>query len=215
MPLYESVFIARQDVAPAQVDALTETFEKIITGQGGSVPKKESWGLRTMAYKIKKNRKGHYVLMNIDAPADAIHEMERQMRLNEDVLRTLTTRVDELEEGPSAVLRAKERSDDRGRGGRGGDRDGGRDRERTPDRGDKPAAEKTKAEAKTEKTGAAKDDSPKENADEAKAAKDDSAKESAPEVKDEVKDGVKDGPKDETPAVDDAGDAGGDKGDDK
>ena len=109
MPLYESVFIARQDVTPAQVDALTETFEKIITGQGGSVPKKESWGLRTMAYKIKKNRKGHYVLMNIDAPADAIHEMERQMRLNEDVLRTLTTRVDELEEGPSAVLRAKER----------------------------------------------------------------------------------------------------------
>ena len=153
MALYESVFIARQDVTPAQVDALTETFEKIITGLGGSVSKKESWGLRTMAYKIKKNRKGHYVLMNIDAPADAIHEMERQMRLNEDVLRTLTTRVDELEEGPSAVLRAKERGDDRGRGGRGGDRDGGRDRERprdrAPDRDGKPAtddkAEKTDA----------------------------------------------------------------------
>ena len=113
MPLYESVFIARQDVTPAQVDALTETFEKIITGEGGSVPKKESWGLRTMAYKIKKNRKGHYVLMNIDAPAGAIHEMERPMRLNEDVLRTLTTRVDGLEAGPSAALPPKAASDAR------------------------------------------------------------------------------------------------------
>ena len=208
MALYESVFIARQDVTPAQVDALTETFEKIITGLGGSVSKKESWGLRTMAYKIKKNRKGHYVLMNIDAPADAIHEMERQMRLNEDVLRTLTTRVDELEEGPSAVLRAKERGDDRGRGGRGGDRDGGRDRERprdrAPDRDGKPAtddkAEKTDADDKAKKTDAAKDDAPKKSADEAK---------------DPVKDPVKDGPKDETAAVDDAGDAGDDKGDGK
>ena len=199
MALYESVFIARQDVTPAQVDALTETFEKIITGLGGSVSKKESWGLRTMAYKIKKNRKGHYVLMNIDAPADAIHEMERQMRLNEDVLRTLTTRVDELEEGPSAVLRAKERGDDRGRGGRGGDRDGGRDRERprdrAPDRDGKPATDD-----KAEKTDAAKDDAPKKSADEAK---------------DPVKDPVKDGPKDETAAVDAAGDAGDDKGDGK
>ena len=208
MALYESVFIARQDVTPAQVDALTETFEKIITGLGGSVSKKESWGLRTMAYKIKKNRKGHYVLMNIDAPADAIHEMERQMRLNEDVLRTLTTRVDELEEGPSAVLRAKERGDDRGRGGRGGDRDGGRDRERprdrAPDRDGKPAtddkAEKTDADDKAKKTDAAKDDAPKKSADEAK---------------DPVKDPVKDGPKDETAAVDAAGDAGDDKGDGK
>ena len=208
MALYESVFIARQDVTPAQVDALTETFEKIITGLGGSVSKKESWGLRTMAYKIKKNRKGHYVLMNIDAPADAIHEMERQMRLNEDVLRTLTTRVDELEEGPSAVLRAKERGDDRGRGGRGGDRDGGRDRERprdrAPDRDGKPAtddkAEKTDAGDKAKKTDAAKDDAPKKSADEAK---------------DPVKDPVKDGPKDETAAVDAAGDAGDDKGDGK
>ena len=219
MPLYESVFIARQDVTPAQVDALSETFEKIIADQGGSVPKKESWGLRTMAYKIKKNRKGHYVLMNIDAPADAIHEMERQMRLNEDVLRTLTTRVDELEEGPSAVLRAKERGDDRGRGGgRGGDRDGRHDRERTPVRDSKPAAEKTEADDKTKKTEAAKDKpaaeakTEKTKADDktkkTEAAKDDTPKESA----DKVKDGVKDEPKDEAPAADDAG---GDKGDDK
>ena len=194
MSLYESVFIARQGITPVQVDALTETFEKIITDQGGSVKKKESWGLRTMAYKIKKNRKGHYVLMNIDAPADAIHEMERQMRLNEDVLRTLTTRVDELEEGPSAVLRAKERSDERGRGGgRGGDRDGGRDRGPARDRDVRPAT---------------KDKAPANEAKEAKAQKaateDDSPKESA--------DKMKDGPKAKTSAADDAG---GDKGDDK
>ena len=120
MPFYESVFIARQDVSTSQVDGLTDTFEKIIKDQGGSVTKKESWGLRTMAYRVKKNRKGHYVLMNIDAPTDAIKEMERQMHLNEDVIRHLTTRVEELEEGPSAVLRAKERGDDRGRrSGRG------------------------------------------------------------------------------------------------
>ena len=128
MPFYESVYIARQDVTSAQVDGLTENFEKIITEQGGSVAKKESWGLRTLAYRIKKNRKGHYVLMNIDASADAVHEMERQMRINEDILRTLTTRVDELEEGPSAVLRAKERGDDRGRRGGPGATVGGRSR---------------------------------------------------------------------------------------
>ena len=115
MPFYESVFIARQDVSTSQVDGLTDTFEKIIKDLGGSVTKKESWGLRTMAYRVKKNRKGHYVLMNIDAPSDAIKEMERQMNINEDVIRHLTTRVDELEEGPSAVLKAKERGDDRGR----------------------------------------------------------------------------------------------------
>ncbi len=115
MPFYESVFIARQDVSTSQVDGLTDNFEKIIKDLGGSVTKKESWGLRTMAYRVKKNRKGHYVLMNIDAPAEAIKEMERQMHINEDVIRHLTTRVDELEEGPSAVLRAKERGDDRGR----------------------------------------------------------------------------------------------------
>ena len=115
MPFYESVFIARQDVSTSQVDDLADTFEKTIKDLGGSVTKKESWGLRPMAYRVKKNRKGHYVLMNIDAPAEAIKEMERQMHINEDVIRHLTTRVDELEEGPSAVLKAKERGDDRGR----------------------------------------------------------------------------------------------------
>jgi len=118
MPYYESVFIARQDISSAQVESLIKTFEKAITDGGGAVPKKESWGLRTLAYRIKKNRKGHYVLLNIDAPADAVHEMERQMRLNEDVLRNLTTRVDNLEEGPSVIMRNKDRSDDRNRNDR-------------------------------------------------------------------------------------------------
>ena len=111
MPYYESVFIARQDITAAQVEGLIETFEKAITDGGGVVPKKESWGLRTLAYRIKKNRKGHYVLLNIDSPASAVHEMERQRRLNEDVLRNLTTRVDELEEGPSVIMRNKDRGE--------------------------------------------------------------------------------------------------------
>ena len=128
MPIYESVFIARQDVTAAQVEGLVETFEKVITDAGGLVPKKESWGLKTLAYKIKKNRKGHYTLMNIDAPADAVHEMERQMRISEDVLRYITIRVDELEEGPSAMMRSRDR-DERSRRGRDdrGERDSRRD----------------------------------------------------------------------------------------
>ena len=128
MPNYEGVFIARQDITAAQVEGLVETFEKVIMDAGGSVPKKESWGLRTLAYKIKKNRKGHYTLMNIDAPADAIHEMERQMRINEDVLRYITLRVDEFEEGPSVMMRSRDR-DDRSRRGRDdrGDRESRRD----------------------------------------------------------------------------------------
>jgi small subunit ribosomal protein S6 len=128
LPNYESVFIARQDITAAQVEGLVETFEKVIMDAGGSVPKKESWGLRTLAYKIKKNRKGHYTLMNIDAPAGAIHEMERQMRINEDVLRYITLRVDEFEEGPSVMMRSRDR-DDRSRRGRDdrGDREPRRD----------------------------------------------------------------------------------------
>ena len=117
MPIYESVFIARQDVTVAQVEGLVENFEKVITDGGGSVPKKENWGLKTLAYKIKKNRKGHYILMNLDAPANAVHEMERQMRISEDVLRYITIRVNELEEGPSAMMRSRDR-DDRPRRGR-------------------------------------------------------------------------------------------------
>ena len=111
MPLYENVFIARQDITPARVDGLIETFEKIITDSGGSVPNKEKWGLKTLAYKIKKNRKGHYTLMHISSPAEAIHEMERQMRINEDVLRYISIRVDEFEDGPSAMMRSRDREE--------------------------------------------------------------------------------------------------------
>lgn len=122
MPLYESVFIARQDISAAQAEALADDIAQIITDNGGTVAKREYWGLRNLAYRIKKNRKGHYVLLNLDAPAAAVQEMERVMRFNEDVLRTLTVRVEELEEGPSAVLQQKNDRGDRGRGPRGGGR---------------------------------------------------------------------------------------------
>lgn len=107
MALYEHVFIARQDVSNAQVESITADFSKIIEENGGKVAKNEYWGLKTLAYRIKKNRKGHYVLLNVDAPHAAVAEMERQARLNEDILRFMTVRVEELEEGPSIVLRAK------------------------------------------------------------------------------------------------------------
>ena len=127
MPLYESVFIARQDVPTTQVEALTKIFSDIIVKDGGKVTKTEPWGLRNLAYRINKNKKGHYVLLNIDALPAAIFEMERNMKLNEDVLRFMTVRVEEHEAGPSAVLRKDERSErpsfgDRDRGGDRSDR---------------------------------------------------------------------------------------------
>lgn len=132
MPLYESVFIARQDIAVPQVEALTEAFKKIITDDNGSVPKDEYWGLRSIAYRIKKNRKGHYVLMNIDAPSSAILEMERQMRINEDILRYMTIRVDELEEGPSVIMRNRNGGEDRPRRSPRGENDESVDAPATP-----------------------------------------------------------------------------------
>ncbi|MBI3419713.1 MAG: 30S ribosomal protein S6 [Proteobacteria bacterium] len=122
MPLYESVFIARQDLTPAQVESLSGNVSDLIKTQGGKVTKTEQWGLKNLAYRINKNKKGHYVLLNIDAPSDAIAEMERTMRINEDVLRYLTIRVEELEEGPSAMLR--KRDDDPREGGGFGERGG-------------------------------------------------------------------------------------------
>lgn len=139
MPFYESVFIARQDIAAPQAEALADTFASIIEAQGGKVTKRENWGLRNLAYKVKKNRKGHYVLFNIDGPPAAISEMERNMRIHEDVLRYMTVRVDELEEGPSAIVRSRGREDgEREGGGRGGPGGGGRfgERERRPPRRD-------------------------------------------------------------------------------
>jgi small subunit ribosomal protein S6 len=111
MALYENVFIARQEISAAQVDALSDQFTTVLAENGGAVKKKEYWGLKSLAYRIKKNRKGHYVLLNIDAPPAAVHEMERQMRINEDILRFLTVRVDELEEGQSAMLQSRGRED--------------------------------------------------------------------------------------------------------
>jgi small subunit ribosomal protein S6 len=117
MPLYEHVFLARQDLAQAQVDALAENATKIITEYNGKVVRTETWGLRSLAYRIAKNRKAHYVALDLDAPAAAIAELERQSNINEDVIRFLTIRVDEHEKGPSAMMRRgdKERSrSDRG-----------------------------------------------------------------------------------------------------
>src|SRR5215813_2644658 len=115
MPFYENVFIARQDISSTQAEALTEQFANLIAEQGGKVTKKEQWGLRNIAYRINKNRKGHYVLMNIEAPAAAISELERTMRINEDVLRYLTIRVDQLEEGPSPIMQSRGSREDRPR----------------------------------------------------------------------------------------------------
>ena len=137
MPLYEHVFLARQDLAQAQVDALAENATKILEDNKGKVVKTETWGLRSLAYRIAKNRKAHYVMLDVDAPAGAIAELERQTNINEDVIRFMTIRVDEHEKGPSAMMRRGERGDrsergDRGdRGSRGGDRGdrGGRGRE--------------------------------------------------------------------------------------
>lgn len=160
MPLYEHVFMVRQDASTAQVDALTAQFKAVIEEGGGKVHKTEYWGVRSLTYRIRKNRKAHYTLFNLEAPPAAVAEMERQMSINEDVIRIMTVRVEELEEGPSAILRAasrRDRDDDRGgfgadrgfggdRGGfRGGDRAGGggggfRDRDRSERSGVRPRA---------------------------------------------------------------------------
>jgi small subunit ribosomal protein S6 len=125
MALYETVFIARQDISSAQAETLAETYSQMIAENGGQVTKTEHWGLKTLAFRMNKNRKGHYVLFNIDAPSAAVLEMERNMRINEDVLRYMSIRVDALEEGPSAMM--QNRGGDRGdRGGERGDRGGDR-----------------------------------------------------------------------------------------
>ena len=121
MPLYEHVFLARQDLAQAQVDALAENATKIIEDNKGKVIKTETWGLRSLAYRIAKNRKAHYVMLDIDAPAAAVAELERQTGINEDIIRFVTIRVDAHEKGPSAMMRRQER-DRSERGPRGDDR---------------------------------------------------------------------------------------------
>ena len=123
MPNYENVYLARPDVSAQQVEALTERFTQIVAEQGGKVTKNEYWGLRSLSYRIRKNRKAHYSLLNIDAPPAAVKELERNMRINEDVIRYLTVQVEALEEGPSAMMQSKGSRDDRPRGGRRRDRD--------------------------------------------------------------------------------------------
>ena len=125
MALYEHIFMARQDVSAQQVDQMIEQFKGLLEENGGSVTKTENWGLKSLTYRIKKNRKAHYALMNIDGPSAAVQEMERQMRINEDILRFQTIRVDELEEGPSVMLQKRDRDDRPSRG----PRDGGNDRQ--------------------------------------------------------------------------------------
>ena len=132
MALYEHVFLARQDLAQAQVDALAEIATKIVNDNEGRVVKTENWGLRSLAYKIAKNRKAHYVMLEIDAPGSVIAELERQTQINEDIIRYMTIKVEELEAGPSVMMRKSERRD---RDDRGGDRPR-RDRDDRPRRDD-------------------------------------------------------------------------------
>jgi small subunit ribosomal protein S6 len=153
MTLYENVFIARQDISGQQVDALADTFTQLVADNGGEVKKREYWGLRNLSYRMRKNRKGHYVLMNIAGPPAAISELERTMRINEDVIRYLTLRVDQHEEGPSVIMQSRGSRDDRrrdreraGEGRDGGDRErageareGGGERPAVADRADQPA----------------------------------------------------------------------------
>ncbi len=138
MPFYEHVYLARQDASTQQVDELTAQLKGVIEGLGGSVKKTEYWGVKSLSYRLRKNRKAHFTLMDVDAPPPAINEIERLERLNEDVLRYLTIRVDAHEEGPSAMMRRAERDRDRDdRRGDRGDRFGG-DRFDRGDRGDRP-----------------------------------------------------------------------------
>ena len=115
MPLYEHVFLARQDLSQAQVDTLAATATEIVEANAGKVTKTETWGLRSLAYKIQKNRKAHFVMLNIDAPAGVIAELERQTAINEDIIRFMSVRVDELEGGPSVMMRKNERDRSRRR----------------------------------------------------------------------------------------------------
>ena len=122
MPLYEHIFLSRQDVSAQQVEDLTKTYTDLLAENGGKVAKSEYWGVKSLSYRINKNRKAHYTLLNIEASAAAVAEMERQMRINEDVLRFMTIRVDEHEEGPSVMMQKRDRDDrpggDRPRGPR-------------------------------------------------------------------------------------------------
>jgi len=155
MPLYEHVFLARQDASPQQVEELITQIKGVVEQMGGKVAKTESWGIRSLTYRMNKNRKAHFTLLNIDGPAAIVAEVERQERIHEDVIRYLTVRVDELEDGPSAMMRKSER-DERGERGFGGGFGGGfrgdRDRGDRGDRGDRPPRRPREEETSTAPT---------------------------------------------------------------
>ncbi len=175
MPLYESVFIVRPDVSSSQVETLAQEMSTIIEENGGSVPKVEHWGLKNLSYRIKKNRKAYYVLFNIDSPHAAVAEMERNMSIHEDVLRHMTLRLDELEEGPSIMMQNKASRDDRRpRGGDRGGYGGKRSDERKP--------EEAKAEEPKSKEAAAEEPKSEEAKDAAAKPADDAATETAPDT---------------------------------
>jgi len=125
MALYEHVILVRQDVTAQQVEAINEQYKGVIEANGGKVTKTEYWGVKTLAFRIKKNRKAHFTLLNVDAPHKAVAEVERLEAISEDVIRSMTIRVEALEEGPSAMLQKRDRDDDRGERGPGGGRPGG------------------------------------------------------------------------------------------
>jgi small subunit ribosomal protein S6 len=152
MRCYEHTFIARQDLSPQQAQALAETYAGLITEHGGEVTKNEYWGLRNLAYRMRKNRKGHYLHLNLKADAATIDELERQERLSDDILRYLTVKVEELEEGPSVLMHARTSREERSRrhddGRRGRDDDRPRDRDERP-REDRPRRDEAQAPDET------------------------------------------------------------------
>ncbi len=111
MPLYEHVFMARQDVTPQQVEGMVDQYRGVIEANGGAIEKTEMWGVKSLAYRIKKNRKAHFAMFNLNAPAAAVAEMERQMRINEDILRFMTVRVETLESDPSVMMQKRDRDE--------------------------------------------------------------------------------------------------------
>lgn len=140
MPLYEHIFLARQDASAQQVEELTKQFQGVIEGLGGKITKNEYWGVKTLSFRIRKNRKAHFTLLNVEAPPAAISEVERQERLNEDVLRFMTVRVDAHEDGPSIMMRKAERDErgERGFGDRGFGGGGRFDRGERGERSERP-----------------------------------------------------------------------------
>ncbi len=173
MPLYEHIFLGRQDISAQQFETLVESYHSIIKENGGSIEKSEYWGIKNLSYKIKKNRKAHFALINIDAPHAAVSEMERQMGISTDVIRFLTLRMDNLDPGPSAMMKRGDR-DDR-RGGRG-DRDrgprGDRDRGPRPDRASAEPAPSAPVEAKEKSADTPAPDATEADADKAESPKD-------------------------------------------